>query len=121
MGMCLNVGPKFVWKQSLNVTDEEIPEEIEGDEQSNPESDVEYSDDFELSDGAESDVEDNDQVNGGLVREREANPSLPETVTYLETSWGSKVYVVGTAHFSEESQDDVSKVISNNMILEMCP
>lgn len=44
------------------------------------------------------------------LRQRNPNPSLPSTVTKLETSWGSKVYVVGTAHFSEESQDDVSKV-----------
>jgi pheromone shutdown protein TraB len=28
----------------------------------------------------------------------------------LDTGWGSKVYLVGTAHFSEESQQDVAKV-----------
>lgn len=35
---------------------------------------------------------------------------LPETVTVLETPQGSKVFVVGTAHFSKESQEDVAKV-----------
>lgn len=36
--------------------------------------------------------------------------NLPSTVTILNTPFGSKVYLVGTAHFSEESQDDVSFV-----------
>lgn len=42
------------------------------------------------------------------IEEFEAN--LPHTVTILNTSFGSKVYLVGTAHFSEESNDDVSFV-----------
>ena len=41
---------------------------------------------------------------------RDPNPVLPETVTALETPYGSKVYVVGTAHFSEQSQEDVAQV-----------
>lgn len=36
--------------------------------------------------------------------------NLPDTVQLLTTPNGSKVYLVGTAHFSLESQDDVSKV-----------
>lgn len=39
---------------------------------------------------------------------------LPETVTVLETNHGSKVFVVGTAHFSKESQEDVAKVSNLN-------
>ena len=35
---------------------------------------------------------------------------LPDTVTLLTTHEGCKVYLVGTAHFSLESQNDVSKV-----------
>lgn len=35
---------------------------------------------------------------------------LPNTVTYIEGTDGTKIYVVGTAHFSEESQNDVIKV-----------
>ena len=41
---------------------------------------------------------------------RSSSPELPNTVTKLETTDGSKVYLVGTAHFSKESQDDVAKV-----------
>lgn len=40
----------------------------------------------------------------------EFEQNLPSTVTLLNTPFGSKVYLVGTAHFSEESQDDVSYV-----------
>lgn len=50
---------------------------------------------------------------------------LPHTVTTLTTPFGSKVYLVGTAHFSEESQDDVSYVIRNVrpdvVMVELCP
>lgn len=41
---------------------------------------------------------------------RSSSPELPDTVTKLETPEGCKVYLVGTAHFSKESQDDVAKV-----------
>lgn len=41
----------------------------------------------------------------------EFDRNLPSTVTLLSNEFGSKVYVVGTAHFSKESQDDVSLVI----------
>lgn len=38
--------------------------------------------------------------------------NLPETVTLLtHKETGAKVYLVGTAHFSKESQDDVAMVI----------
>lgn len=36
--------------------------------------------------------------------------SFPETVTVLDGIGGSKVYIVGTAHFSEKSQNDVIEV-----------
>ena len=41
---------------------------------------------------------------------RPKSPDLPSTVTKLETEDGCKVYIVGTAHFSKESQEDVTKV-----------
>ncbi|XP_059153795.1 traB domain-containing protein-like [Physella acuta] len=48
---------------------------------------------------------------------------LPETVTLLERD-GCLVYIVGTAHFSKESQDDVSKVIQSTkphvIMVELC-
>ncbi|XP_011495623.1 PREDICTED: traB domain-containing protein-like [Ceratosolen solmsi marchali] len=37
--------------------------------------------------------------------------NLPSTVTLLRTPDGGKCYVVGTAHFSIESQNDVSRII----------
>ncbi|XP_017031153.1 traB domain-containing protein [Drosophila kikkawai] len=55
----------------------------------------------------------------------EFEENLPSTVTLLNTPFGSKVYLVGTAHFSEESQDDVSYVIRNVrpdvVMVELCP
>lgn len=39
--------------------------------------------------------------------------SLPETVSVLEAPNGSKVYLVGTAHFSKESAIDVQKTIQH--------
>lgn len=57
------------------------------------------------------------------IEEFDAN--LPETVSILTTPFGSKVYLVGTAHFSQESQDDVSLVIRNVrpdiVMVELCP
>ena len=35
---------------------------------------------------------------------------LPETVTHVISKNGVDVYIVGTAHFSMESQEDVAKV-----------
>lgn len=49
-----------------------------------------------------------------LSRIKEYDPTidekLPETVTLLTAPNGGKLYLVGTAHFSVESQNDVSKV-----------
>lgn len=36
--------------------------------------------------------------------------TLPDTVAVLKGSNGSVVYLVGTAHFSKESQEDVAQV-----------
>lgn len=44
------------------------------------------------------------------MKKRQKKPSLPSTVTELATEEGSKVYVVGTAHFSDSSKRDVVKV-----------
>ena len=41
---------------------------------------------------------------------RDLSFELPSTVTLLDKPCGSKVYVVGTAHFSEESIADVINV-----------
>lgn len=36
--------------------------------------------------------------------------TFPDTVAVLKASNGSVVYLVGTAHFSKESQEDVAQV-----------
>ncbi|KAJ9591614.1 hypothetical protein L9F63_001828, partial [Diploptera punctata] len=50
--------------------------------------------------------------------------NLPETVALLTTPEGSKVYLVGTAHFSLESQNDVAKIIQavqpHIVLVELC-
>ena len=62
--------------------------------------------------GEEEDEEDDDDdvPYPGLRLERNPNPELPETVTLLKTEDGGSVYIVGTAHFSQQSQEDVAKV-----------
>ncbi len=51
--------------------------------------------------------------------------SLPKTCTVLRTPSGGVVYLVGTAHFSKESNDDVSRVVRASrpdaVLLELCP
>jgi len=37
-------------------------------------------------------------------------PTFPDSVTILKGSNGSIVYLVGTSHFSKESQEDVAQV-----------
>uniref|UniRef100_A0A182JZB0 TraB n=1 Tax=Anopheles christyi TaxID=43041 RepID=A0A182JZB0_9DIPT len=55
----------------------------------------------------------------------EFDRNLPDTVTLLTKPDGTKVYLVGTAHFSESSQRDVSLVMRNVrphvVMLELCP
>jgi len=43
-------------------------------------------------------------------RSSEVLSDLPSTVEVLSTDDGCRVYLVGTAHFSESSQQDVTKV-----------
>jgi len=45
-----------------------------------------------------------------MVRSSEMPAGLPSTVEMLSTQDGCRVYLVGTAHFSESSQQDVTKV-----------
>lgn len=42
--------------------------------------------------------------------DEQSTDGLPSTVTVLDAPDGGKVYLVGTAHFSLQSQEDVSKV-----------
>lgn len=45
-----------------------------------------------------------------MVRSSELPAGLPSTVEVLSKDDGCRVYLVGTAHFSESSQEDVTKV-----------
>ena len=58
----------------------------------------------------ESNISDSELIMNFEQMRREEVTDLPETVTKLTTSDGCIVYLVGTAHFSKESQDDVAKV-----------
>ncbi|XP_063998491.1 traB domain-containing protein isoform X2 [Pogoniulus pusillus] len=58
------------------------------------------------------------------MKKRQKKPALPSTVTELSTEDGSKVYVVGTAHFSDSSKKDVVKTIQevqpDVVVVELC-
>ncbi|XP_063301142.1 traB domain-containing protein isoform X1 [Pelobates fuscus] len=58
------------------------------------------------------------------MKKRQRQPSLPETVTQLTTEEGSTVYIVGTAHFSDSSKQDVVKTIQevqpDVVVVELC-
>lgn len=83
-----------------------------------------------MASGLESDVEDNDSetelkeppepVITELSYDATIDKNLPDTVTLLTTPEGSKVYLVGTAHFSKESQEDVAKARWAFIIILMC-
>ena len=52
------------------------------------------------------------------------NLKLPETCTLLTTPQGARIIVIGTAHFSKESQNDVTQVMNavhpDVVMLELC-
>ncbi|XP_014785665.1 traB domain-containing protein isoform X1 [Octopus bimaculoides] len=91
---------------------------------SDPDSDlVTYSGDESEIDDDDDDDDDNDQNSLHSVRHI-TKIELPSTVTVLLTEHGSKVYIVGTAHFSLESQEDVAKTIQcvkpDIVMVELC-
>ncbi|XP_032454636.1 traB domain-containing protein isoform X2 [Nasonia vitripennis] len=84
-----------------------------------------------IGSGLESDVEDNTSEANSVPEKPQGNKpdlniddDLPSTVTLLKTSEGGKCYLLGTAHFSVESQNDVSKVIQavqpHIVMVELC-
>ena len=79
-----------------------------------------YSEEEFVDSGEESDLENDDEVafqenllypSARLQRPVEPASGLPSTVEILTADDGCRVYLVGTAHFSESSQEDVAKVI----------
>ncbi|KAF5273652.1 hypothetical protein FQR65_LT04652 [Abscondita terminalis] len=90
---------------------------------SDSEKSSEKSDNFEELVGPDIDESSNGQHDKLAIDVFDRN--LPDTVTLLRNpETGVKVYVVGTAHFSKESQEDVVKVIQNVqpqvVVLELC-
>lgn len=89
---------------------------------------IEHDDDTD--DEKEEDEEeddDEDEQEGGSLRRRVVDLDsldLPETCTLLTTNKGAKVFLIGTAHFSRESQTDVSQVMRavqpDIVVLELC-
>eukprot|EP00057_Strongylocentrotus_purpuratus_P032516 XP_787913.2 PREDICTED: traB domain-containing protein [Strongylocentrotus purpuratus] len=84
---------------------------------------------YDLSSGQESDVEETmDEVEllrmRALCRQEHKPDELPDTVTKMTTEHGAQIYIVGTAHFSENSQNDVAKTIQavqpDIVLLELC-
>lgn len=86
-----------------------------------------------VASGLESDIEDNDSdldtkitilPTSLLAYDTSIDKNLPDTVTLLTTPAGAKVYLIGTAHFSLESQEDVSKIIRavqpHIVLVELC-
>ncbi|KZC11409.1 TraB domain-containing protein, partial [Dufourea novaeangliae] len=71
---------------------------------------------------------DNQNHDISALSHKEYDPSiderLPETVTLLTTPKGAKLYLVGTVHFSVESQNDVSTIIQavqpHIVVVELC-
>ncbi|KAK4879232.1 hypothetical protein RN001_007378 [Aquatica leii] len=93
---------------------------------SDSEKSSEKSDNFEELVGPDTD-ESSNGLNGNKdkLSHDDFDRNLPETVTLLRNpNTGVKVYLVGTAHFSKESQDDVIKVIQTVqpqvVVLELC-
>lgn len=107
-----------------------------GDEGGDNESDEDSFLSKESADEVQSDIESDDpndmlgeeevarMMPPRIRRDRKTNPELPETVTTLKTDEGSVVYLVGTAHFSLESQEDVAKTIQETqpdvVLIELC-
>ncbi|XP_033221633.1 traB domain-containing protein isoform X2 [Belonocnema kinseyi] len=84
-----------------------------------------------IGSGLESDVEDNVSDTGATNEvhkiekyDSTIDDNLPPTVTLLTTPEGGKLYLIGTAHFSVESQNDVSKIIRavqpSIVMIELC-
>lgn len=105
----------------IAAADVELGEMESSDDQSEYEDDYEEEEDEDDSLAALPPME---MPYPGTFVEREPDPTLPETVTLLTTDDGAKVYVVGTAHFSENSQVDVSQTIQKTqpdvVLVELC-
>ncbi|CAG0882544.1 unnamed protein product [Darwinula stevensoni] len=86
-------------------------------------SPVSHLDEGEWTEASEEDTEEN-EAQHELTDVNFNEKELPTTVSVLKAWNGSKVFLVGTAHFSRESQQDVAKTISmvqpHVVMVELC-
>ena len=90
-------------------------------------SDISNNDDVTITSGngsGSASCHSSDSWSNNEASSSETTQSLPPTVTVLDGLEGSKVFLVGTAHFSEESNRDVQttirKVQPSIVVLELC-
>ena len=79
----------------------------------NAEAEEEFVDSGEETDADVDDQSAPDEAlcpSARMERSSEVPADLPSTVEVLRTRDGCRVYLIGTAHFSESSQQDVTKV-----------
>ena len=100
-------------------------EPVEAAEESSMSEPEENENDEDTDDEKEDDDEDEEGEESSLRRTVDWDSlDLPETCTLLTTNKGAKVFLVGTAHFSKESQTDVSQVMRavqpDIVVLELC-
>ncbi|XP_071454411.1 traB domain-containing protein isoform X3 [Hetaerina americana] len=113
-------------KSTRNIGDDSFAVVIDDEPEGfNPSSEEDSELDLEDEDeeaGAEVTI--GNVLSGSPSTTAAINSSLPDTVTLLSTPDGGSVYLVGTAHFSKESQEDVAQVIRavqpHVILVELC-
>ena len=105
-------------------TDDSHDESVDDNDQYqriNDDSEEEEDDDEGVEDEEEKEKSFVDQM---TQRPNMENPELPSTCTMITTPQGAKVFIVGTAHFSRQSHDDVSTIMKQFLpdvvVLELC-
>jgi len=99
----------------------ETQDELEGEEE---EKEAERRRNAEMIDGGDRQM-DMDQFEREISRMQSLDDvELPATVTKLETKYGTRIFLVGTGHFSLDSREDVSKTIHavepDVVMVELC-
>ena len=104
-------------------TDDSHDESVDDNDQYqriNDDSEEEEDDD----EGVEDEEKEKSFVDQMTQRPNMENPELPSTCTMITTPQGAKVFIVGTAHFSRQSHDDVSTIMKQFLpdvvVLELC-
>lgn len=121
---------KILWTSQITNHDPDVLEddydEAEINDDDFGEDEVELLDDI-TSDEEFSEEDEPSQIASFMrntAQEEVDESNLPKTVTVLSGENGEKAYVVGTAHFSPESCEDVKKVISmvqpDAVMVELC-